>query len=184
MPATEIRTHLADAARGLAQQMILWGFDVRHPDGNALIRFGLIRHPSRGLQGTSCYSTDWEDGLIELHGAVASWTAPSDECGCVFCRDRRIISLWDHDQPPVPGQDLRCAGTPLQRWTAFQPLLRWLVEYERWVISHLTAGWRDRSWKTIRRLPKGKPWLPPSMALQWWTLALAGAPPRPKTLSH
>jgi hypothetical protein len=34
----------------------------------------------------------------------------------------------------------------------------------------------------IKKLPKGKPWLPPHLALKWWELAAAGNPPRPKTL--
>lgn len=183
MSESPIRTHLADAARGLAQQMVLWGHDVRHPDGNALVRFGLARCPSPGLQGTSCYSTEWEDGVIELHGAVASWTAPSGKCGCLFCRDRKLISLWLHDHPPIPGRHDASAGTPAQRWEAFQPLLRWLVRYEEWAASQLTNGWRDRTWKSLKRLPKGKPWLPPTSALRWWRLALAGSPPRPNKLS-
>lgn len=182
MSGSKITTQLRDAADGLAQQMNLWGHDVRHPQGNALVRFGMTRRPSPGLQGTSCYSYPWEGGAIELHGAVASWIAPAGKCGCIFCRDSRSISLWQHDQPPVPGAEYESEGDPLQCWEAFQPFLRWLLSYEQWISTHLSSAWRNRTWKTIRRLPKGKPWLPPSTALAWWHLALAGSPPRPKSL--
>lgn len=182
MSDPKFRTHLGDAARGLSQQMMLWGCDVRHSGGNALIRYGLEKRPSPGLQGTSCYAAPWEGGTIELHGAVASWTAPSGGCGCVFCRERKAIWIWSGGEPPIPGQDFALSGSPSQRWEAFQPLLRWLVRYEQWAAAHLSPTWRNQAWKSIKRLPKGKQWLPPSSALQWWTLALGGSPPRPNAL--
>ena len=183
MSEFQFRLQLADAARGLSQQMVFWGHDVRHPNGNVLVRYGLVRRPSPGLQGTSCYSAEWEDGLIELHGTVASWTAPSGKCGCVFCRDRKLITLWTSDQPPVPGRHEAPAAPPSRRWEAFQPLLRWLVGYEEWIASQHPPGWREGIWKSIKRIPKAKPWLPPTSAVRWWTLALSGSPPRPKQLS-
>lgn len=173
---------LNDAARGLAQQMVFWGHDVRHPAGNALVRFGLSRDPSPGLAGTSCYRMEWEDGLIELHGAIASWTPPAGGTGSVFCRDRGRIDLWRGASPPVPGREHGESGTAAERWQAFQPFLRWLVAYENQVSEELGADWRPGCWRAIKRLPKGKPWLPPALALKWWELAASGAPPRPKQL--
>ncbi len=178
---TKPTVSLSDAARGLAQQMVLWGHDVKHPDGNALVRFGLERRKSAGLQGTSCYSAAWEGGRIELHGAVASWTG-ADEVGCVFCRERGRIELWQGSQPPVPGVDFGKPGVAAARWAAFQPLLRWLVAYEEWVAATLGASWRAGTWRAAKRLPRSKAWLPPALALKWWRLARDGAPPRPKTL--
>lgn len=173
---------LNDAARGLAQQMVFWGHDVRHRDGNLLVRFGLERSPSPGLTGTSCYAMAWENGSLELHGAVASWTAPSDEPGIVFCRDKCHIGLWLGARPPVPGREHGTEGTVDQRWQAFQPFLRWLVSYERWILENHGPEWRADCWRALKRLPKGKPWLPPALALQWWELAATGNPPRPKSL--
>ena len=40
---------LSDAARGLGQQMVFWGHDVRHGGGNGLTRHGLARTKSPGL---------------------------------------------------------------------------------------------------------------------------------------
>lgn len=175
-------TTLSDVARGLAQQMVLWGHDVRHADGNALVRFGLVRRPSTGLTGTSCYAMPWENGLIELHGAVASWTAPAGEVGCIFSRDFCRIDLWDAARPPIPGRENGCAGTAEERWNASLPLLRWLVEYETWAYAALGDAWRTGTWRALKRLPKAKPWIPPHLALRWWKLALLGNPPRPKSL--
>lgn len=185
MPAARspLSVTLADAARGLGQQMILWGHDVNHPQGNALRRSGLTRTRSPGLQGTSCYSTPWENGSIELHGAVASWTAAGGGRGCIFCREANRIDLWVNDHAPVPGRDNGQGGTVAERWHAFQPFLRWLVAYETWIAGTLEADWRARTWKALRNLPRSKPWLPPAAALQWWRLALLGAPPRPKSLN-
>jgi hypothetical protein len=171
-----------DAARGIAQQMVFWGHDVRHPAGNALIRYGLKRSPSSGLTGTSCYSMLWENGLIELHGAVASWTPPAGGMGSVFCRDIGRIALWHGSLPPIPGREYGSAGTAIERWHAFHPLLRWLLSYERWLDETHGSAWRMGCWRALKRLPKGKPWLPPQLALKWWELAAEGNPPRPKDL--
>jgi len=173
---------LNDAARGLAQQMVLWGHDVRHPAGNALVRFGLRRTPSPGLTGTSCYAMVWEGGTIELHGAVASWTPPAGGIGCVFCRDRGRIELWRGLHPPVPGREHGESSTAEMRCEGFQPLLRWLISYEEWAAESLGIEWRASCWRAIKRLPKGKLWLHPALALKWWKLATTQHPPRPKEL--
>ena len=175
-------TILNDAARGLAQQMVFWGHDVRHSGGNALVRFGLERTPSSGLTGTSCYQMPWEGGVIELHGAVASWTPPSGGTGSVFCRDLGRVDLWAEAQPPIPGRQRGESGSMVQRWEAFQPFLRWLVTYETWVAETLGDPWRMGCWRAIKKLPKGRPWLPPDLALKWWKLAAQGNPLRPKAL--
>ena len=180
---TEISpVYLSDAARGLAQQMVFWGHDVRHPEGNSLVRFGMNRSPSPGLKGTSCYSMTWENGQIELHGAVASWTPDLSGNGCIFSRDHARINLWNGDQPPVPGREHGCGGSPDKRWFAFQPFLRWLIGYEQWITRIHGATWRDGCWRALKRLPKGKPWLPPDLAFRWWELAATSAPSRPKQL--
>jgi hypothetical protein len=173
---------LTDAARGLAQQMVFWGHDVRHPEGNSLVRFGLKRSASSGLTGTSCYSAEWENGKVELHGAIASWTPPAGETGSTYCRDHGRIALWHGQSAPIPGSEFGAPGTAEQRWRAFRPFLRWLLGYELWMEQHHGPAWRAGCWRALRRLPKGKPWLPPHLALQWWELAITGNPPRPKNL--
>jgi hypothetical protein len=162
---------LRDAARGLAQQMVWWGYDVRHPDGNLLVVHGMSRNPSPGLAGTSCYRCGWENGWIELHGAVASWTAADATCGVIYARDRGRLELWTGDEPPVPGREFGSHGTAEERWQAALPMIRWIGDYEARVRSRTGTAWRDGCWRAIRRLPKGKPWLPPAAALDWWRQA-------------
>jgi hypothetical protein len=162
--------------------MVFWGHDVRHPEGNALVRHGMVKTRSLGLSATSCYSMDWENGRIDLHGAVASWTAPEGGTGCIFSRDRGRIDLWQESAPPIPGRQHGEAGSHDERWAAFQPFLRWLVGYEQWVNQDLGEDYRHSCWRALKRLPKGKPWLPPHLAIQWWRLATATNPPRPKVL--
>ena len=146
------------------------------------MRFGLTRTPSPGLTGTSCYAMPWENGRVELHGAVVSWTAPQGVTGFVFCRDTCHIGLWNGPHPPIPGREQGTAGTIEERWSAFQPFLRWLVAYESWIHQTHGAEWRAGCWRAIKRLPKGSPWLPPQLAADWWQLATTSAPPRPKQL--
>lgn len=173
---------LSDAARGMAQQMVWWGHDVRHPDGNALLRFGMERKPSPGLTGTSCYSAAWQGGRIELHGAVASWTPGTDAAGCVFSRNCGRIAIWKGREAPIPGREDGEVGSADERWQAARPLMEWLVAYEEWVIEALGASWRSGCWAAVKQLPKGKRWLPPAEALRWWKLAVTSTPPRPRKL--
>lgn len=181
-PTSLRQVALNDAARGLSQQMVFWGHDVTHPGGNALVRFGLHREPSPGLKGTSCYSMPWKDGRIELHGAVASWTAPVGSMGCLFDRDKKRILGWQESRAPVPGRESGEACEPEALWSALQPMIEWLVGYEEWVGDSLGADWRRGCWRALKRLPAGKTWLPPDLALDWWRSALSSVPPRPKAL--
>lgn len=175
---------LNDAAKGLAQQMVFWGQDVRHPSGNLLVKFGLKRAPSTGLTGTSCYGMPWEGGILELHGAVASWTSHDSCQGCIYCREQNRIEIWEKDRPPVPGREHGTSASPEIRWQSFQPLLRWLLAYEAWIKTTAGIGWRQSCWKLIRRLPKGRPWLRPDLAHQWWQLASHSLPPRARSLNR
>jgi hypothetical protein len=102
--------------------------------------------------------------------------------GSVFCRDRGRLELWSGSQSPVPGREHGEAGTVEERWHAFLPFLRWLIAYEQWIFETHGAEWRYGCWRALKRLPKGKPWLPPTLALKWWELAAVGNPPRPNDL--
>jgi hypothetical protein len=163
---------LRQAEKGLTQQMILWGHDVRHTQGNALQRFGMSREASSGLQGTSCYRMEWENGVIQLHGAVASWhphvTNAETSTGCVYGRAQKRIRLWKHFRPPVPGDDQGEHARSEECWSAFQPFLRWLIAYESWVLAELGTEWRHSTWRAQFALVKKSPWLAPPEALSWW----------------
>lgn len=86
------------------------------------------------------------------------------------------------NEAPVPGVERGETGEAAARWQASLPLIRWILGYERWIHGTQPAEWRDGCWRAIRRLPKGKPWLPPAAALNWWELAAESRAPRPKNL--
>ena len=100
----------------------------------------------------------------------------------MFCRDLGSIALWYGRMAPVPGREHGVVGTVEERWLAFRPFLRWLLGYEQWIHKTYGSAWRMGCWRALKRLPKGKPWLPPHLALKWWELAASGNPPRPKNL--
>jgi hypothetical protein len=161
---------LRESSRGLTQQMILWGHDVKHPQGNILLRFGMERKESTGLKGTSCYSMEWEGGVVQLHGAVASWHSHdrSNPLGCLYARASKRIKLWNEMYAPIPGLDYGTFDDEEKCWEAFQPLLRWLIAYETWVAETLGKEWRHKTWRAQFSLMKKSPWLAPEEALLWW----------------
>lgn len=142
---------LSDVARGVTQQIVLWGQDVPHEEANLLLKFGLERNPSLGLTGTSCYSMPWQGGRIELHRAVASWTPPPTRTGLIFCRDRGNIALWHNPHAPIPGRERGITGTIEERWLAFQPLLLWMITYEEWIDQTYGNSWLQRCWRNLKR---------------------------------
>ena len=161
---------IREVNKGISQQMILWGHDVKHPKGNLLQRFGMTRQESTGLKGTSCYSMTWEDGCVLLHGALACWF-PADTTrahGCLFQRTSKRLKLWQSSQAPVPGRDHGQNAAPEVVWQCAQPLLRWLMAYEAWVIRECGMAWRQQTWRSQFSLTKKNPWLPPQEALPWW----------------
>ena len=114
-------------------------------------------------------------------GRVASWTRrPEKPAACSAVTAAASISGAARLHRFPVGSTGK-SGSAAERWQAFQPFLRWLVAYENQAADTLGAEWRPGCWRAIKRLPKGKPWLPPALALEWWRLAAAtGNPPRPK----
>jgi hypothetical protein len=161
---------LKNATLGLSQQMIMWGHDVKHPHGNALQRFGMQRDPSAILKGTSSYSMPWENGQVLLHGALAAWHSndATEQPGIIYCRKLKRMSLWSEDRHPVPGIDTGKYASDQIRWEACQPLLRWLINYETWVVENLGRPWRMKTWQAQKSLLINNPWLRPTEALEWW----------------
>ena len=58
------RLLLRDAAAGLYAQMYYWGQDVKHAEGNLLVRYGMTRVPKQTPKGTSRYRQYWGGGWI------------------------------------------------------------------------------------------------------------------------
>lgn len=159
---------LRDLKDGLRQQMFFWGRDVLHPQGNLLVSAGLEKTRSRGLQGTSCYGTDWRGGRIELHGACAGWYAPGG--GVAFIRTLDRCVGWLPSAPPVPGAWPREHIEPLEPALLRErslPFLDWWIAYEEEILRVHGPDYRDRCFREFKALPGSKPWLPPTEALRW-----------------
>jgi hypothetical protein len=88
-----------------------------------------------------------------------------------YSRDQGRISLWMGERPPVPGFEFGSHGTAQERWEAALPMIRWIADYEKWVLERVGPAWRQACRKHIRRLPRGKSWLAPPAALDWWQRA-------------
>ena len=107
VPASQQRSLLRDLSNGLLQQMYFWGYDARRRDGNLLVKCGMQRiaqERAEKSEGTSRYRTEWEGGVVELHGFCAGWYPQrSDTRGVVFIRHRGQLDLCDGAEPVTPG---------------------------------------------------------------------------------
>jgi len=168
LPAARLGGLLRDLTAGLRQQMVFWGRDVVHPAGNLLLAQGFSKAQSAGLQGTSCYGLPWQGGRIELHGACAGWYAADG--GFVFIRPHGKCFLWRGGDSPVPGEwpALMLEASDVHQLAArCRPFLEWWLHSERWIVETHGASYRDACHLHVKRLPKGRPWLPPAAAVKW-----------------
>ena len=170
-PDSRLRGLIRDLTDGLAQQMYLWGRDVRHPDGNALVRAGLqrIARIDNDGEGTSLYRIERENGWIELHGFCAGWR-PHDPAKDGMLYIRRCHRIFIASGPMTPGRydmsRLR-SGSIMEMAAACNPFLRWWTEYEKWAAQELGAAWRTECWRDYLKLRRARPWLTPPQAVDW-----------------
>lgn len=166
---SELRGFLRDFTAALGQQMYFWGRDVIHDEGNLLQAFGFDRRPSEGLDGTSCYRLSCEHGTVELHGAcVGMYSENSD--GFLFIRNRRRCFLYASDEPPTPGfyaEEILRTHPTADLFQASRRFLRWWLDYEDWIRRVTSSGYRDACFRTFKKLPRSRAWLPPSAGLGW-----------------
>jgi len=170
-PDSRLRGLIRDLTDGLAQQMYLWGRDVRHPDGNALVRAGLQRIARIGNdgEGTSLYRMERENGWIELHGFCAGWR-PHDPAkdGMLYIRRCHRIFLAQGSMTPGRYDMSRLrSGSIGEMAAACHPFLRWWTDYERWAAQELGAAWRTECWRDYLKLRRARPWLTPSESVDW-----------------
>ncbi|MEM9294532.1 MAG: hypothetical protein AAGA57_01915 [Planctomycetota bacterium] len=174
---------LRDCAAGFYQQMYFLGRDVEHWQGNQLKRFGFIRTPCRGLGGTSCYALETATYTIELHGSCACCYARASSVA--FIRIRSRFYHWRADHRLAPGlwnEDDLQAPSPSKLLQSLKPLLRWWLDYERWIAQQHGPAYRDECFEEWRKVNKRKAWLPPADAPRWVErfLELGAAHARPK----
>ncbi|MFM7376157.1 MAG: hypothetical protein ACKO39_13555 [Chthoniobacterales bacterium] len=178
-PHSRLRGLIRDLTDGLAQQMYLWGRDVRHPDGNALVRAGLqrIARIDNDGEGTSLYRIERDGGWIELHGFCAGWRPhDSNKDGMLYIRRCQRIFIASGQMTPGRYDMSRLrSGSVEELGAVCNPFLRWWVEYEQWAAQELGAAWRTECWRDYLKLRRARPWLTPVQAVDW-LLAFLGNP--------
>jgi hypothetical protein len=159
-----------DLADGMRQQMYFWGQDVIHSTGNLFERRGFRNRTSAGLKGTSCYSLDWQNGVIELHGSHAGWFGL--DAGFLFVRPLGRCLRWHDSMIPIPGQwsaekfDSR-ADASLHALAI--PFLDWWLDHEHMVERLAGPSYRQDCYRSFGKLPQTRPWLAPQDAIRWVT---------------
>lgn len=170
-PESRVRGLIRDLTDGLAQQMYLWGRDVRHADGNALVRSGMqrIARLDSGGEGTSLYRIERDGGWIELHGFCAGWRPHDpDITGMLYIRRCHRIFLAHGTMTPGRYDMSRLrSGTADEILLAGQAFLRWWAGYEQWALAALGATWRKECWRNYVKLRHSRPWLTPPEAVDW-----------------
>ncbi len=161
----------------LHQQMWCWGYDIRHPEGNVLLRYTFTcqRPPDRS-QGSSRYTLcDGQGQHITLWG-FGVWYAQTEVGGLFLQRygfaprlTRSIeppASVWTPLHLPV----LRIPITPEEGQVTLallSSLLYWIGAYEQWIQENLGCDYRKCSLKAWPHhvIP------PENMATMWPRLA-------------
>jgi hypothetical protein len=170
-PDSRLRGLIRDLTDGLAQQMYLWGRDVRHPDGNTLVRAGLqrIARIDTAGEGSSLYRIERDGGWIELHGFCAGWRPHDpDATGMIYIRRCHRIHLALGSMTPGRYDFSRLRGGSVDEiLLACGPLLRWWTAYEKWVERELGPAWRRECWRDYVKLRHASPWLTPTQAVDW-----------------
>jgi len=164
----KLRLLLKDCAQGFYQQMYFLGKDVTNKRGNQLLEYGFLKSPSKGLKGTSCYSLESSDQIIELYGSCACLY--KDDVQIAFLRLKSRFYHWLPECRCVAGlwsdNDID-AGTPESIYKAITPLLQWWLEHESWISERFDPRYREACYKEWKRVNSRKSWLPPEEALHW-----------------
>lgn len=153
-------------------------------NGNLLLQYGFQKRTSTGLQGTSCYSMPWADGLIELHGACAGWYPKDGQSGgFLFIRNDRRCYTHEQPAPVIPGRydyNQLESGKLDRLMPKSQEFTAWLVEYESWVQRLTPPGYRECCYAMFCHLIASQPWLEPKQALVWLRLYAEASPTLPR----
>ncbi len=170
-PSSRYRALVRDLADALRQQMYFWGCDVRHPSGNLLARFGMERlaRPTAEGEGTSRYRMPWRHGVIELHGFCAGWYPPHGS-GILYIRGQHALQRCEGGAPLTPGHyesERLQSATREDLLSLARPFIEWVAHYEAWVHTEAGAAHRERCWRALHTLQRGRPWLPPTEARHW-----------------
>ena len=156
-------------SNALGQQLFFWGRDVIHPRGNLLCEFGLERFKHKGVTGSSCYRTIFQNDIIELHSLCVGRYS-QDTPSFFYTRQYRRCWVYEDEKPPIPGQyekDLLNKKSFDKIEIASRNFLEWWLLYESWIESTIGIEYRNECYRSYRNLSRSKAWLQPSDALSW-----------------
>ncbi|WP_002639203.1 hypothetical protein [Myxococcus hansupus] len=147
------------------------GRDVLCPEGNLLVRRGLVRHARpEGVEGQSPYTVDLPEGRrLSLWGFGALC-----ECGeAVFVPRSGFMPVLLDTAPgalPFRAEDLsppRIPTTGRERRAlraGLVSLAGWLASHEEWVSQEMGASWRRTCFAARRKAP---PVAADALAVSW-----------------
>lgn len=142
------------ADRLFNQQLWCWGQDVKHRQGNLLMRYGLERHrePGQEERGSTCYR--WDDG--DQHLAMWGFGVfyGTRRFGGLLIRRYGFRPVWSEVESLSVGihspDDLPTFARPRRHahWRRAHRLCRdlmlWIADYEEWVQQQLGPEYRER----------------------------------------
>lgn len=173
----ELRYELARRGSALMQQQCwCWGQDVRRPDGNLLLEYGFERHrPPDGSAGATLYFRVFDGGVaISLWGWGYLYSDPRFPEAIFHGRFDFTPRACAQAGPAIgvhslDGLTFTPTAPSIPRVTASlqPPAIRWIAEYERWVIAHAGLDYRERSAHSFpgEEIPGAV------MAAEWYQLA-------------
>jgi hypothetical protein len=161
----------------IQQQFWLWGQDIKRPCGNLLLARGFSKErPPEGVAGSSTYTLDLGPGqTITLWGF--GLFVGSRSVGGLYVGRFRLAPLlvdqsmsprrvWEPRQLPVRRRPEDDSSWARARWL-LEMALRWVGEYERWVLETQGAAYRAdclAAWPRAVSSPR-------ELATQWFHLA-------------
>ena len=175
----------------LEQQCWLWGRDVRHEAGNALLAHGFDRaRPPHDVVGASAYrlqllpdDTQARERVVALWG-FGIWFGQADdkgEIGGIFIGRSGFEPRWSARALPPrdawsPAPILAATRAPQGREERRQTrilltnALTWIADYESWALARYGLDDRARQLNAWRQ-SHGDPIPPDELSREWKTLA-------------
>jgi hypothetical protein len=162
--ASEIKLTPALCRKGrklLHAQCWAWGRDVRHAEGNLLLRYGFerLRH-SEEVSGSSQYTTRWEGLTVRLWGF-----------GIYIGREQGIYMNRFEFQPRTAvladawAPEQLSPGARSHDIALLLAFLRWVCSYEQWIDQTQGRAYRKSVLAQFGKLPES-----PHLASEWLRL--------------
>jgi hypothetical protein len=166
-----------EAAALLHQQMWCWGCDIRHTEGNVLLRYTFTRQrPPDPALGSSRYTLCSEQGQHITLWGFGVWYARTEVGGLFLRRNAFSPRLTCTIEPPasiwcVTHLPALCVPTTPEEGQAthilLSSLLSWISDYEQWIQETLGTDYRRRC---LKEWPH-RVIFPEHVALVWQRLA-------------